>query len=134
MRTQIAALRLATAGVVITGIAGLASVAIAAPAPSIAGTWKGPFLSSNFIFEFKQSGGSWTGRYQSEKFRKWVDLQNVTFADGTLRFTFQSQPPSDFTLRIDATGKVLNGWATFGKNPPLPLLLTRHLLSAIGQR
>lgn len=116
---------MAVGGVLATAVPIAVPAAIAAPAPSIAGAWKGPFLSSNFIFEFKHDGKGWTGRYQSEKFRKWVDLQNVTFVDGTVRFEFVSQPPSTFTLKIDSTGKELNGSATFGGNAPLPLMLTR---------
>ena len=67
-------------------------VAIAAPAaaPSVAGTWKGPFLGYTFTFEFKQAAGAWTGRYQSDKANKWVDLQNLAVADVTIFFFFVS--------------------------------------------
>lgn len=125
MRVRMIALKLAAAAIASTAVCAPISIAAAAPAPSIAGSWKGPFLTSNFIFEFRQAGNGWTGRYQSEKFGKWVDLQNISFTDGTLRFSFNSQPPSTFTLKIDATGKTLSGSASFGPNPPLPLTLTR---------
>jgi hypothetical protein len=120
---------LAAAAVAATGVGSPIAVAVAAPAPapapSIEGAWKGPFLGSNFMFEFRQSGTGWTGRYQSEKFGKWVDLQDVSFADGNLRFSFPSQPPSTFALKADAAGKALNGSARFGEHTPLPLTLTR---------
>ncbi|HEU0134563.1 MAG TPA: hypothetical protein VFR28_07045 [Allosphingosinicella sp.] len=100
------------------------TIAVAAPAPSIAGSWKGPFLSTNFTFEFAQAGTGWTGRYQSEKYGKWVDLQNVSFTNGALRFSFPSKPPSSFELKIDAKGKVLNGKGKFGEKE-VPLALSR---------
>lgn len=125
MRALIWTIGTAVSGVLATAVPVAVPAVVAAPAPSIAGAWKGPFLSSNFIFEFKHNGKSWTGRYQSEKFRKWVDLQNVTFADGTVRFDFVSQPPSTFRLKIDSAGKELSGSASFGGNAPLPLMLTR---------
>lgn len=125
MRVLRIACRLAAVAVASTAICNPISIAVAAPAPSIAGSWKGPFLSTNFIFEFKQTGNGWTGRYHSEKSGKWADLQNVIFTDGTLRFSFKSQPPSTFTLKIDAEGKALNGSASFGPYPALPLTLTR---------
>ena len=125
MRVTRVAFKLAVAVAAATAVCSPASVAVAAPAPSIAGSWKGPFLSTNFIFEFKQAGNGWTGRYQSEKYGKWADLQNVSFSEGTLRFSFESQPPSSFELKIDAAGKALNGSARFGPHAALPLTLTR---------
>lgn len=124
MRLLRVAFKLGAAVAASTAMLSPAAIAVAAPAPSIAGSWKGPFLSTNFTFEFKPAGAGWTGRYQSEKYGKWVDLQNVSFTDGALRFSFPSQPPSSFTLKIDATGKALNGTGKFG-DMPLPLALTR---------
>ena len=125
MRVLTMGFKLAAAAVAATAVSGPISIAVAAPAPSIAGSWKGPFLSTNFIFEFKQAGNGWTGRYQSEKYGKWVDLQNVSFAEGTVRFTFESTPPSTFTLKIDAAGKALSGSARFGEHAAMPLTLNR---------
>ena len=101
------------------------AVAVAAPARSIAGSWKGPFLGTNFIFEFKQSATGWTGRYQSEKYGKWADLKDVSFTNGALRFSFASQPPASFDLKVDAAGKALKGSAKFGPHPAMPLTLAR---------
>lgn len=121
------AFRLAAAAVTAMAIGGPLSVAVAAPAssPSVAGTWKGPLAGYSFTFEFKQTGNGWTGRSQSDKSDKWSDLQNISFTDGTVRFSFVSQPPSSFTLKIDEAGKALNGSVKFGPYPPLPLMLTR---------
>lgn len=116
---------LAAAAVAVGAAGGSASVAIAAPAPSFAGAWKGPFLSTQFIFEFKQVGAAWTGRYRSDKSGKWNVLKDISVADGTLRFSFESQPPSSFAVKLDKSGKALNGTAKFGPHPPLPLTLTR---------
>lgn len=124
MRVLSVAFGLGIAAIASTAAPGPGSVAIAAPAPSIAGTWKGPFLGTNFTFEFTQAGSGWTGRYQSEKYGKWVVLQNVTFADGALRFSFPSKPPSSFTVKIDSKGKALNGEGKFGEMA-VPLALTR---------
>ncbi len=125
MRVCRVALRLAAVAATAAAICGPASVAIAAPAPSVAGAWKGPFLSTQFVFELRQEGTGWAGRYRSDKSGKWADLQNVSVADGVVRFSFESQPPSSFTLKIDPAGKALNGTAKFGPHPPLPLTLTR---------
>jgi hypothetical protein len=125
MRVSTMALRLAAAAVTAAAAFTPIAVAVAAPAQSVAGSWKGPFLGTNFTFEFKQAGNGWTGRYQSEKFGKWVDLKNVSFADGTLRFSFQSQPPSTFELKPDSAGKALNGSARFGQHAALPMTLAR---------
>lgn len=123
MRVPTACLGLAAAAAVATAICSPTAVAIAAPAPSIAGAWQGPFLGTNFIFEFRQTDSGWTGRYQSEKFRKWADLQDISVADGVVRFSFKSEPPSKFTLKIDPSGKALDGSASFGPHAALPLTL-----------
>lgn len=129
MRVPSIAFTLAAASFTAAAICSPVSVVLAAPAPapapSLAGSWKGPFLSTNFIFEFSQAGTGWTGRYRSDKSGKWVPLQNVSVVDGVLRFSFESQPPSSFTLKLDGAGKALNGTAKFGPHPPLPLTLTR---------
>lgn len=125
MRVPAVAFKLAALAAASAAISSPVSIAVAAPVSSIAGSWKGPFLSTNFIFEFRPSGNGWTGRYYSDKSRKWADLQNVSFTGGTLRFSFQSQPPSSFTLKVDPEGRALNGSARFGPHPPLPLTLKR---------
>ena len=124
MRVPSLAFRLVTVAILSTATFSPVSIVVAAPAPSIAGSWKGPFLSTNFTFEFKQAGTGWTGRYQSEKYGKWVDLQDVTVTDGALRFSFPSKPPSSFILKLDSAGKALNGTGKFGE-VPVPLALTR---------
>ncbi len=130
MRVLTAALKLAAAAVASTAMCSSACAAevaaVAAPAPSIAGAWRGPFLSTNFMFEFSQAGDVWTGRYQSERSGRWVDIRDISFTDGTLSFSFQTQPPASFTLKMDAAGKALNGSAKFGELATLPLTLTRH--------
>jgi hypothetical protein len=125
MRVLSVALRLGTVAIASTTMFSPVSIAIAAPAPSIAGSWKGPFLSTNFTFEFTPSGNGWAGRYQSEKYGKWVALQNVSFTGGALSFSFPSKPPSTFTLKIDAAGKALSGSGKFGPDLTVPLALTR---------
>jgi hypothetical protein len=125
MRVPSIAFTLAAATSTAAAICSPVSVALAAPAPTLAGSWKGPFLSTNFIFEFSQAGAGWTGRYRSDKSGKWVPLQNISVVDGVLRFSFESQPPSSFTFKMDPAGKALNGTAKFGPHPPLPLTLTR---------
>lgn len=101
------------------------SVAVAAPASAIAGTWKGPYLSTVFTFEFTQTADGWTGRYQSEKYPRWVNLQNVRVADGIVRFDFPSTPRAPFTLKIDAAGKSLSGSGKFGPDMERPVTLAR---------
>lgn len=125
MRVPTLAYRLAAAAVVSTAMCSPTFVAVAAPAPSIAGSWKGPFLGTTFIFEFSQASNGWTGRYQSEKYGKWADLQNISYADGHLRFSFASQPPASFSFKVDPAGKALNGTAQFGPHPAMPLTLAR---------
>ena len=125
MRVLKVAFKLAVATVAATAMCSPISVAVAAPAQSIAGSWKGPFVGTIFTFEFSQSGDGWTGRYQSEKYGKWTNIHDISFADGTVRFSFKSQPPSTFTLKLDAEGKVLNGSAQIGQFPTIPLNLTR---------
>ncbi len=125
MRVPAFARRLATATVVSTVIFGPISTVAAAPAPSIAGFWKGPWVGTNFVFEFRQAGNGWTGRYRSDKSGKWADLQNVSFSGDTVRFSFASTPPSSLTLKIDSAGKILTGSAKIGPHPPLPLTLSR---------
>ncbi|HEX8483405.1 MAG TPA: hypothetical protein VF650_16015 [Allosphingosinicella sp.] len=124
MRALSVAFRLGVAALASTAICSPTSVAIAAPAPSIAGSWKGPFLSTNFTFDFTQTAKGWTGRYKSEKYGKWVDLQNVSFADRTLRFDFPSKPSATFTLKLDSAGKALTGSGKFG-SMAVPLTLSR---------
>jgi len=101
--------------------------AVAAPvaASSVAGTWKGPFLGYTFTFEFTQSGKGWTGRYRSDKGNKWVDLQNLQVTDGSVRFNVVSQPPSLYTLKLDAAGTTLKGSVQIGQFPVMPLNLAR---------
>lgn len=125
MRVSDLARRLAAATVASTVIFSPISTAAAAPAPSIAGFWKGPWVGTNFVFEFRQAGNSWTGRYRSDKSGKWADLQNVSVSGDTVRFNFASTPPSALTLKIDSSGKVLKGSAKIGPHPPLPLTLSR---------
>jgi len=120
-------IRTAVIGLLVVTLSSTTPIAVAAPAsaPSIIGTWKGPFLGYTFTFEFKQTDNGWTGRYQSDKNNKWADLKEITVAGDTLRFTFQSQPPSAFTLKIDTAGKMLNGSVQIGQYPTMPLNLTR---------
>lgn len=129
MRTMSLALRMMVSSVAATAMFVPGSIAAAdpvpSPAPSVAGTWTGAFLGTNFTFEFSQSADGWTGRYRSDKSGKWADLQAITVTAGTVRFAFKSQPPSTFTLTLDAAGKILSGGAKFGEHPPLPLALTR---------
>lgn len=127
MRVWMRAFKIAVAGITATVFYSPAPSTAALPAPSIEGLWQGPFVGRTFTFEFKQVGNGWTGRYQSDKSHKWFDLHDITVTDGILRFNFVSQPPSNFTFNIDAAGGVLNGSATFGQHPPLPLMLTRVL-------
>lgn len=125
MRSLSVAFGLGIAAIASTVVSSPVSIAIAAPAPSIAGSWKGPFLSTNFTFEFSQTANGWTGRYQSEKYGKWVVLENVSFNDGTLSFIFPAKPPAPFTLKIDRAGKALSGTGKFGPTLVLPLTLAR---------
>ena len=127
MRVPALVLKLALAAVVSTATFSPASVAFAAPAParSIAGSWKGPFVGSNFIFEFRQAGAGWTGRYWSDRSKKWADLQNVSVSGNIVRFSFNSTPPSNLTLKIDRAGKVLQGSAKMGPLGAMPLTLSR---------
>ncbi len=125
MRVLKVAFKLAVATVAAAAMCSPMSAAVATPARSIAGSWKGPFLGTIFTFEFNQSGDGWTGRWQSERYGKWVDLHDLSFTDGTVSFSFKSQPPSTYTLKLDAEGKALNGSVQIGAHPPLPLTLIR---------
>lgn len=102
-----------------------ASAVMAKPAATVEGSWKGSFLGSEFTFEFTRSGDAWTGRYWSQKSGKWAGLEDVTVVGDTVRFTFTSQPPSAFELRLEPGGTSLTGSATFGQHPGLPLTLAR---------
>ncbi|HEY7809356.1 MAG TPA: hypothetical protein VIA98_03140 [Allosphingosinicella sp.] len=117
------ALRIATCAIASTAICTSVPAAVAAPAPSVAGTWHGPLFGTVFIFEFEQRGTGWTGRYQSEKYGKWVDLQKVSFADDIVRFSFDSKPPLSFELKFDAQAKTLNGTTMFAQHA-IPVNLT----------
>lgn len=120
-------IRTTVVGLLIATLPNTAQTAIAAPAsaPSIVGTWQGPFLGYTFTFEFTQAGNGWTGRYKSDKNNKWSDLREITVTDDTLRFTLKSQPPSVYTFKIDAAGKMLNGSVQIGQFPTALLNLTR---------
>lgn len=119
------ALRMVTLSLTTMAALGPVSIAVANPAPSVAGTWQGAFLGTNFTFEFSRTASGWTGRYRSDKSGKWADLQAVAVTEATVRFAFQSQPPSTFTLMLDAAGQTLTGDAKFGEHAVLPLALTR---------
>lgn len=126
MRVPAFARRLAAATVISTVMfAPISTTAAAAAAPSIAGSWKGPWVGTNFVFEFRQAGNVWSGRYRSDKSGRWADLHNVSVSGDTVRFSFASKPPSVLTLKIDRAGKVLSGSAKIGPHPPLPLTLSR---------
>lgn len=125
MRVPAFARRLATATVVSTLMFSPISAAAATAAPSIAGSWKGPWVGTNFIFEFRQAATGWTGRYRSDKSGKWNDLHDLSVSGDTVRFSFASKPPSVLTLKIDRSGKVLSGSAKIGPHRPLPLTLSR---------
>lgn len=92
---------------------------------SVAGKWAGPFLGTNFVFELEQTADGWSGRYMSDKSGKWAPLQDISVEDGVIRFSFESQPPSSFAMKLDQGRNALTGMATFGPNPPLPLTLNR---------
>lgn len=102
-----------------------AVIAATPSAPSVAGSWKGPFLGYTFTFEFKNEAGRWTGRYQSDKAFKWVELQNLQVSGGSVRFEVESRPPSLYTLKLDDKGRTLVGTAQIGQFPAMPLNLTR---------
>lgn len=89
------------------------------------GSWSGPFVGTTFIFEIQKNGTGWSGRYRSDKSSKWLDLQNVEVLNDTLKFSFVSQPPSSFKMKLDPSGAMLIGTATFGPHEPLPLTLKR---------
>ena len=110
-----------------TAIYSTSSIVLAASAPSIAGVWSGNFTGAVFTFEFTQTGNNWSGRSHSDRGPKWQDLRDVSFERGIVRFDFNTQPSSIFTLKIDSSGKTLTGSAVFAghEDKPIPLTLTR---------
>jgi hypothetical protein len=125
MRKALIALKFVAVAAASTMFCNPVPAAVAAPAQSVAGAWEGPFVGTTFTFEFTQSDAGWTGRSKSEKYGKWENLHDVSFADGILRFRFDSKPPLSFTLRIDEAGNTLTGSTSFASRD-LPVTLTRQ--------
>ncbi len=108
-------------------LAGSAS-AIAAQdhaASLVEGTWVGSFASTEWTFEFKHEGGSWSGRYMSARNGKWVPMQSLAVSGNTVRFAIEAKPPVAFRLEVDKANKAMTGdVAIFGKK--LPFTATRR--------
>ncbi len=85
----------------------------------LAGTWAGSFVQTEWTFEFKREGNTWSGRYMSAKDKKWQPMQSLAVSERTVRFGIDSKPPVTFTLKVDPTNKILAGNVNvFGRNLP----------------
>jgi len=95
---------------------------VAAPgkvARDVAGTWTGSFVQTEWTFEFKREGNTWSGQYMSARDKKWHPMQALAVSEQTVRFSMQSKPPVTFTLKVDPTNKILAGDVNvFGRNLP----------------
>jgi len=90
----------------------------------VEGTWAGSFASTEWTFEFKHEGGSWSGRYMSARSGKWVPMQSLAVSGNTVRFAIEAKPPVAFSLEVDKANKAMTGdVAIFGKK--LPFTATR---------
>ncbi len=88
-------------------------------ASDVAGTWAGSFAATEWTFEFKREGNSWSGRYMSAKKKKWEPMQSLAVSERAVRFSIDAKPPVTFNLKIDPTNKILAGDVNvFGRNLP----------------
>ncbi len=88
-------------------------------AGDVAGTWAGSFVQTEWTFEFKREGNTWSGRYMSAREKKWQPMQALSVSERTVRFGIESKPPVTFNLKVDPTNKVLAGEVNvFGRNLP----------------
>ncbi|MET1112923.1 MAG: hypothetical protein ABWX67_15510 [Allosphingosinicella sp.] len=94
-------------------------------AGDVAGTWAGSFVQTEWTFEFKRAGSTWSGRYMSAREKKWQPMQSLVVSGRTVRFGIDAKPPVTFNLKVDATGKSLAGDVNvFNRN--LPFSATRR--------
>jgi hypothetical protein len=95
------------------------SLAAQARAGDVAGTWAGSFANTEWTFEFRRVGNSWTGRYMSAREKAWSPMQSLSVSAQTVRFSLDSKPPVTFNLKVDPTNKVLAGQVNlFSRNLP----------------
>ena len=96
--------------------------AVAAPkkvAGDVAGTWAGSFVQTEWTFEFKREGNTWSGRYMSAKTKKWQPMQSLAVSGPTVRFSMDAKPPVTFNLKVGSNNKTLAGDVIlFGRNLP----------------
>lgn len=88
-------------------------------AGNVAGTWAGSFVQTEWTFEFKREGNTWSGRYMSAREKKWQPMQSLSVSAQTVRFSLDSKPPVTFNLKVDPTNKILAGQVNvFSRNLP----------------
>lgn len=78
-------------------------------AGDVAGTWAGSFANTEWTFEFRRAGNTWTGRYMSAREKAWSPMQSLSVSAQTVQFSLDSKPPVIFNLKVDPTNKVLAG-------------------------
>jgi hypothetical protein len=82
-------------------------------AGDVAGTWAGSFAQTEWTFEFKREGNSWSGRYMSARAKRWEPMQSLAVSGRTVRFSIDAKPPVSFNLTVDPTNKNLAGHVNF---------------------
>jgi hypothetical protein len=88
-------------------------------AADLAGTWAGSFVATEWTFEFKREGNTWSGRYMSAKTRKWEPMHSLAVSGRTVRFSLDAKPPVTFNLKVDPTNRILAGEVNvFSRNLP----------------
>lgn len=87
-------------------------------ASAVAGTWAGQFGPSEWIFEFRRTGRSWSGRYMDAKYQKWHELQNLQVSSNTVSFSVVSNPQLTFSLVLDNRAGTLAGTGSTPNMPP----------------
>ena len=88
-------------------------------AGDVAGTWAGSFVQTEWTFEFKREGNTWSGRYMSAKDKKWHPMQSLAVSERAVRFSMDAKPPVTFSLKVGPNNKTLAGDVNvFGRNLP----------------
>jgi hypothetical protein len=97
-----------------------------ADASIVEGTWIGEFGQADWTIELKKEGSGWSGRYMSSKVKIWRALYSVSVSGRSVSFTVKSEPPMNFVLSVDGSGRKLSGQARITETIALPFSATRR--------
>lgn len=90
------------------------------------GAWQTNFLQRQWIFEFSNEEGRWTGRYRLADNLTWRQLDDVTVAGRSVSFRIASQPGLSFVLEVEPDEQSMSGTATVDGFGTVPISATRQ--------